>query len=341
MRKCFISTYKGEWQNPANVLKKRLGYEIIELKGKNDASISSKFGLLKKETRNIFNIIINFKKINHKKVIICPNYVCLFLAFLQKLHILKAKTICWYGVYVHNPKWIDILGKIVRFITFSEKSFRILVFSKAEIELYAQKWHMDPKYFIYVPYGDWNDSLSIGKKCMGEGYFFSGGYSNRDYIPLIQIFTGRDEKLIIAASKNNVDLCEWVDRHVLSENISIFYDIESAYFNELLCGSKAVIFAMKHNTGASGQMVILSAMAQHKLIITTYTDVLDEYVQNNKTAIVIDKDDMYEALPNIISKVDADISGYEFLIEAAYEKYKRVFSYGAISESLVRSIGAL
>lgn len=31
MAGCFISTYKGEWKVPANVLKEQLGYEIIEL----------------------------------------------------------------------------------------------------------------------------------------------------------------------------------------------------------------------------------------------------------------------------------------------------------------------
>lgn len=340
MKKCFISTYKGEWMSPANVLKKQLGYEIISLDGKYYPSISNKWVLLRKEIGNVFNIIKNLKRINHSEVIICSNYVCLFLIFLLKLRILKSETICWYGMYVHSPKWVKLLGKIIRLISVSPSTFRIVVFSKAEVNLYAQKWGIDSKGFIYIPYGDWNNSFSQKKVQEGE-YFFSGGYSNRDYIPLIQIFTGRSEKLIIAASKQNTDLVEWMNNHTLSDNISVYYDIDNKNFDELLCSSKAVIFIMKHNTGASGQMVVLNAMANHKLIITTYTDVLNEYVKNNETAIVINKRDVQSLLPDIISKINRDKNAYRFMIDAAYEKYRTVFSYDAISKALVKSIREL
>ncbi len=338
MAGCFISTYKGEWKVPANVLKEQLGYEIIELNGKCSPSISSKWVLLKKEIRNVFNVIQVFKRIDHKKVIICPDYVCLFLAFLQKLHILKVETVCWYGMFVHSPKWVDILGRILRFIVPSEKSFRIIVFSRAEVGLYAKRWDMDPDCFIYVPYGDWNDSLFLGERIEYGGYFFSGGYSNRDYITLIQMFSGRDERLIIAASKHNIDLCAWIDGHTLSKNITVLYDIEKDHSDRLLCGSRAVILVMEHNTGASGQMVILSAMANRKLVITTHTDVLDEYVEDGKTALVIDKEEIGRVLPDIISEIDDDMSAYKTLADAAYERYRTVFSYEAISGALVRAV---
>lgn len=79
MADCFISTYKGEWKDPADVLRERLGYEIIGLDGKGYPSISGKLTLLKVEMRNVFNVIKGFKRIDHKRVIICPDYVCLFL----------------------------------------------------------------------------------------------------------------------------------------------------------------------------------------------------------------------------------------------------------------------
>lgn len=338
MAGCFISTYKGEWKVPAKVLREQLGYEIIELNGKRYPSISSKWVLLKKEVRNVFNVIRNLKRINHKKVIICPDYVFLFLMFLHKFHILKTEMLCWYGMFVHDPKWIDILGWILRIIVPAKRPVRIIVFSRPEIELYAQKWDMDPSCFIYVPYGDWDDSLSLEGEIGEDGYFFSGGYSNRDYIPLIQVFSGRDERLIIAASKHNTDLCAWIDGHTLSKNITVLYDIEKNHFDRLLCGARAVILVMEHNTGASGQMVILSAMANRKLVITTHTDVLDEYVEDGKTALVIDKEEIGRVLPDIISEIDDDMSAYKTLADAAYERYRTVFSYEAISGALVRAV---
>lgn len=85
MAGCFISTYKGEWKVPANVLKEQLGYEIIELNGKCSPSISSKWVLLKKEIRNVFNVIQVFKRIDHKKVIICPRLCLFILSFFAKV----------------------------------------------------------------------------------------------------------------------------------------------------------------------------------------------------------------------------------------------------------------
>ena len=152
------------------------------------------------------------------------------------------------------------------------------------------------------------------------------------------MFSGRDERLIIAASKHNTDLCAWIDGHTLSKNITVLYDIEKDHFDRLLCGARAVILVMEHNTGASGQMVILSAMANRKLVITTRTDVLDEYVEDGKTALVIDKEEIGSVLPDIISEIDDDRGAYKTLADAAHERYRTVFSYEAISGALVRAV---
>lgn len=342
MKSCFISTYKGEWMRPAAVLKDRLGYEIVELNGKEYLSISNRWNLLWKELKNTYNIIRNFKKNNYSDIIICPNYVCLFLLLMQKVHVLKVKKICWYGMYLHNPKWIKRLGKLMKLFSPSLNNFRIIVFSKAELKLYTENWDgvVESRCFRYVPYGDWNNSLS-GPYIQGEGYFFSGGYSNRDYIPLIEAFTGKKEKLFIAASKQNTDLIEWLKRHELSENILIYLDVSQEYFDELLRGAKAVVFVMKYNTGAAGQMVLLNAMANRKLIITTYTDVLDEYVKNNESALVFNKENVQICLQEIIPKVEKNINAYQSMVDRAYEIYKAKFSFEAISEVLVEEISKL
>lgn len=342
MKSCFVSTYKGEWMHPAAVLKDRLGYEIVELNGKEYVSISNRWNLLRKELENTYNILRSLKKINYSDVIICPNYVCLFLLLIQKIHVLKVKKICWFGMYLHDPKWIRRLGKLMKLFSPSSNNFRIIVFSKAELKLYAEHWRgvVDFRCFQYVPYGDWNNSLSA-PYTQGEGYFFSGGYSNRDYIPLIEAFTGKKEKLLIAASKQNTDLIEWLKKHELSKNILLYLDVDQGYFDELLRGAKAVIFVMKYNTGAAGQMVLLNAMANRKLIIATYTDVLDEYVKNNESALVFNKEEVQTCLQEIIPKVERNINAYQSIVDRAYEIYKTRFSFEALSEALVEEIRKL
>ena len=43
-------------------------------------------------------------------------------------------------------------------------------------------------------------------------------------------------------------------------------------------------------------------------------------------------------MPDIISEIDDDMSAYKTLADAAYERYRTVFSYEAISGALVRAV---
>jgi glycosyltransferase involved in cell wall biosynthesis len=338
VKNCFVSTYKGEWIAPATVLRNELGFEIVDLDGKKFPSISSKKILVRKELHNIRNILKHYKEINHSHIVICSNYVALFLLLLQKMHLLKVDTICWYGVYIHSPKMVNLVGNFIKILSTGEEKFKIVVFSKEEVNLYSKAWKISIDSFIYVPYGEWSISMKDSSECKDEGYFFSGGYSNRDYVSLIRLFVDCREKLVIAASKHNIDLVEYVAENEISSNITILFDVDVKKFNELLNKAHCVIFVMKHNTGASGQMVVLNAMKNKKLILSTYTDCLDEYVKDGKEAIVVDKLTMFELFSDYIEQIGMDGRQYQFLVEAAYKKYKDCFSYEAISDSLVKQI---
>jgi glycosyltransferase involved in cell wall biosynthesis len=340
MKNCFISTYPGQCRSVADILVKGLCFEHVQLKGKCYPSISSKKILFIKEFRNCVNSLIHLKEFNGSNILISPNYVMLFLLLLRKLHILKVDTLVWYGVYIHNPKMITAMGKVIPKLLKNNQKFKIILFSRAEKDLYANAWHISEDNFISVPLGEWdqgNDEEAETERC-DEGYFFSGGYSNRDYVSLIKLFNNRKERLVIAASKQNSDLTEYIEKNSVSENITLFYDISQEEFTDLLMKSRATIFIMMHDTGASGQMVVLNAMKHRKLVIATKTDVLNEYIENNVSGIVVNKEEMFSALPDIIAKAERDIGCYNDLIENAYEKYELTYSYTAISRCFITCI---
>lgn len=344
MINCFISTYPGQHQAVADLLVDELGFRHVQFKGRTYPSISNKWVLFKKEFVNCVNAIRHIKEINKSNVLICSNYVVLFLMFLRRISILKVGTLIWYGMFIHSPKMVVAIGKIIKILYKKEQKFRIMLFSKAEIELYASTWHIPKDTFISVPLGEWNqevDRKSKRERAYDKGYFFSGGYSNRDYISLIKLFDNRQERLVIAASKHNRDLIEYVEHNDISDNITLFYDISQKDFTYLLEESHAVIFIMKHNTGASGQLVVLNAMKYKKLVIATKTDVLSEYIEDNISGIVVEKEEMFSMLPQIISDVDIDIGAYRDLIENAYEKYESIYSYTAISKYLIACVKGL
>lgn len=221
---------------------------------------------------------------------------------------------------------------------FGGGDFKVIVFSKEEQRLYAKAWDMPINSFVYVPYGEWNDDIKVKTISEDKGYYFSGGYSNRDYVSLIQVFQGRKDHLIIAASKQNIELVDYLNRNVISDNITIKFDISQVDFDELLCNSHGVIFVMKHNTGASGQMVLLNAMKNRKIIFATYTDCINEYVQDAISAVVADKSKLYESLVEFLETRDSKEDFYKKYVDAAHEKYLNAFSYEAISNSLVNQI---
>lgn len=332
MKNIFISTYTDEWHSPAMILHERLGFVIVELKGKIYPSISSKRILMKKEINNTINIIRHLKVINDSNIIICSNYVMLFLLFLRKVRVLKCRELIWFGVYIHNPQMIKLVKYTISSFMPKNFGFRMVVFSKSEIGLYSSKLGLHSSSIIYVPYGDWGKTF-INIEAKDKGYYFSGGYSNRDYVTLAKYFWGREEKLVIIASKQNFGFYDWVCKNTLPDNIQVFWDVTKEEFDEKLTNSHAIVLAMRYNTGASAQMVILSAMQNRKLVIATYTDCINEYIQNGKTGIVIDKLDDGFDISNCI-----DENQCNNVIEAAYEYYKQHFSYPAIAEQLVTSI---
>lgn len=342
MKNCFISTYPGQHQAVANLLADELGFKHVQFKGRMYPSISNKWVLLKKEFVNCVNAIRHIKEMNKSNILICSNYVVLFLMFLRLINILKVGTLVWYGMFIHSPKMVVVVGKIIKILHKKRQKFKIILFSKAESELYASTWHMPGDIFISVPLGEWSqEGDRKDERDCDKGYFFSGGYSNRDYISLIKLFEDRQERLVIAASRHNRDLIEYVEHNNISDNITLLYDISQKEFTYLLAESHAVIFIMKHNTGASGQLVVLNAMKYKKLVITTRTDVLSEYIENNVSGIVVEKKEMFSMLPKIISVVDTDIGIYRDLIENAYEKYESIYSYTAISKYLIACVKEL
>lgn len=337
MKNVFVSTYRGEWISPAKVLQQNLGFNILELEGKVFPSISSKKILLKKELHNVWNVLKRFKEINHSDILICSNYVTLFLLLLKQIGLLKVKQLLWFGVYIHSPSMVSLVGKLLRLFG-KKKGFKVVVFSREEINLYSKSWNMPKEAFVYVPYGQWNSAREEITTHTDEGYFFSGGYSNRDYVTLIKLFQDTDLPLVIAASRQNTDLTAYVEAHPVSSNIRIYYDINQKAFNALLEKSHCVVFIMKHNTGASGQMVVLNAMRNRKLILSTYTDCLNEYIEDQKEALVISKDALPDVFRGLVESAIHDKKLYEQITENAYQKYLSCFSYEAISRYLTKEI---
>lgn len=346
MRNLFITTYDGEWKGPAGVLQERLGYELLELHGKEYGNFPTKGELLGKELGNSRNLFRHRREIDGAGTVICSNYCALVLLLMKKLRLVSFDRLLWFGVYVHRPKMIGVCRRLIHFALPREElsaggeavKFRVVVFSRPEIGLYEKGFALSREHFLYVPYGEWNPAKQLAPGG-DEGYYFSGGYANRDFVTLAQLFQDRPWRLVIAASRANTDFVRYCGEHTLSDNITVHWDIPAEEFNRLLRFSHAVILLMKYNTGASGQVVLLTALEHEKLIIASYTDVVDEYVQDERTGLIL-REKSQKALEAVMKRV-SDPAQQEHMAElarAGRRHYEETFSYRAIADYLEREL---
>lgn len=228
-----------------------------------------------------------------------------------------------------------MVRKVLHMTMSKHAELKIVVFSRPEIKLYADSFGLKENSFIYVPYGEWDRNRKL-LETRDEGYCFSGGYANRDFVTLVERFQNRSWPLIVAASRENTDLVQYVEQHTVSNNIKIYWDIPADEFNRLLRCSHTVIMLMKYNTGASGQIVVLTALEYGKLVVASYTDVIDEYVKNDVTGLIL-QDKSQESLDQAMDIVFSENMAERCrkLAQAGHKYYRDTFSYEAIEAYLV------
>jgi glycosyltransferase involved in cell wall biosynthesis len=114
-----------------------------------------------------------------------------------------------------------------------------------------------------------------------RGYIFCGGRTNRDFSTVFKAASQLDCPTIIVADKG-VDFPSDVPEH-----ISIYRDISSEVFQDLLQGARIVVLALKRPDISSGQVVLNRAMRSGKPVIVTDIAGIDDYVTAGKDAILV------------------------------------------------------
>jgi glycosyltransferase involved in cell wall biosynthesis len=164
-----------------------------------------------------------------------------------------------------------------------------VLFSQFERRLYAESLRLTDDRMSYVPYGNLNDSEPDDPSApllhgLREGeFFFSGGYSNRDYLSLIEVFGELPYELVIVCSALNTEISE----SNLPANIRVLREVPSGVFDSYVKAARACIIPIAHDTGAAGQSCLLRYMKHRKIIIATNTGIIREYVQDKTSGILV------------------------------------------------------
>ena len=106
-----------------------------------------------------------------------------------------------------------------------------------------------------------------------------------------------------------------------------------------MCGAKACIIPLKHDSGASGQSVMLRLMRNRKAIIANDFGSVRGYIADGESGRLID--DLALDLPEIVDMIERDPKIAAAWGAAAYDRYCRCFSREAGGKALGRIIEPL
>jgi glycosyltransferase involved in cell wall biosynthesis len=299
--------------------------------------IKSKAAHLRDIILDLFFLLRNVNRLRQAREIIGIGPMALNVALLLKLGLLPScKRAYWFGLFVHSPRWLRILRLVFRFL--DSKRIHFVIFSEFERTLYANALGLDASRISYIPYGNMNEEAepepdasvgeSISKDPMLREFFFSGGYSNRDYLSLIETFKELPLNLVIICSRLNTEITDVP----IPANVRVLRDMPSEKFDAYVKAAKACIIPIAHDTGAAGQSCLLRYMKYKKLIIATDTGIIREYVADGISGILVKNN--REGLASAVRAVTIGVEKYQKYGDAAYKRYMEQFSSQAIARRI-------
>lgn len=306
----------------------KFGFELLQLSDFEIHRAQSKWAHLRGLLRQSIDLLRSLGRLRRCRVVIAIGPISYLIKLLRRLGLVRYETSFCLGWHVRSPRWFPVFRALSRLDGGGD---RYIVFSEWEIDLYQAKLGIARERMYFLPYGDWSAAPVEATPVPASGdYYFAGGYSNRDYPALIAAFRTIPARLVIIGSALNKEI---VDSE-LPANVTVLRDVPGAVFDDFVRNAKACIIPLKHDTGASGQSVMLRLMKHRKAIVATDFGSVRGYVVNGESGLLVE--DMGRDLPAIVARLASDPALADALGAAAYGRYCRYFSLQAGGEALGR-----
>lgn len=190
------------------------------------------------------------------------------------------------------PYQVTFMSKIRDYfyrIALQDKDCYATVNNSVLSDIYNQNLNLSARSF-FVLKDSINDIESIKEDYKpGENYVFFGGSAGRDFELMIEV----------ARRLSNIPFVFVVKKQYfpvvneLPKNISIYFDISIEEFNVRLSNCSLLALPIKVDTPA-GILVIITAGLKAKLVISSNTISIREYINNNKNGILLDTSSIEE-----------------------------------------------
>ena len=309
-------------------ISERFGFDVVQLSDYEIHRAQSKWAHLRGLARQSCDLVRSLGRLRRSRVVIAIGPISYLIKLLRRLGLVRYDTSFCLGWHVRSPRWFPVFRTLSRL---DGPGDHYIVFSEFEVGLYETNLGIARERMHFLPYGDWSPETSESAPEATEGdYYFAGGYSNRDYPALIAAFRDIPARLVIVCSALNKEL----DAIDLPANVTVLRDLPSERFDAYLRDAKACIIPLKHDTGASGQSVMLRLMRHRKAIIATDFGSVRGYVVDGESGLLVK--DIARDVPAAVAAIERDPDAAAALGAAAYERYCRHFSRQAGGDALGR-----
>jgi glycosyltransferase involved in cell wall biosynthesis len=327
-RRVLVQPGRNAFPDMVRFIAETFDFDVLELSDYEIHRALSKWAHLRGLIRQSFDLLRSLGRLRDCRAVIAIGPISYLIKLLHRLGLVRYETSFCLGWHVRSPRWFPVFRALSRL---DGPGDHYIVFSEFEIGLYEKNLGIARERMHFLPYGDWSpDKSGEAPAAAGGDYYFAGGYSNRDYPALIAAFRHIPARLVIVCSALNKEI---VDAE-LPPNITVLRDLPGAAFEAYVRDAKACIIPLKHDSGASGQSVMLRLMRNRKTIIATDFGSVRGYVVDGESGRLVK--DMARDLPAIIAEIERDPDGAAALGAAAYQRYCRYFSFAAGGEALGR-----
>jgi glycosyltransferase involved in cell wall biosynthesis len=328
----FYREFQYQEVDIARFLAQRHAFDNLYRTAGNPQANRNKWFFIKHILLDMLFILKRRKQISGYGHILALWHSSLAFIILKWLRLVDYDRLLWFGFSVRSPFW----ARVYRWVAgLDPDNTWFVVFTEKEVAEYAAKLDIAPSRLLFIAHGDWPQPIDLPSEFgpdpeidLETPFYFTGGFTNRDYRPVIEAFRELGHRLIIVCSQSNSD----VVNDELPDNVRVYRDITFPEFELLLQASKAVIIPLKRDTGAAGHSVLVRSMRNGKIVIANNFQIMHNYVENGVDGVLLD--DLARQLKPTVLAIENDPDRFRPIQQAALARFERDYSQDALERRM-------
>jgi glycosyltransferase involved in cell wall biosynthesis len=200
----------------------------------------------------------------------------------------------------------------------SRRCMGILTNSTAEIETMSERYALPTGRFRFVPLNSTLANASFSEQ--DDGYVLSAGRTLRDYPTLLEAVKNRVGKLVIICGRDD----QFTDP--IPPHVTILREIDFDTYVDYIKRCTLLAIPLKSTGRATGQVVMLDAMAIGKPVIVTRTPGTVDYIRDGKNGVLVEPGDV-AGLRDAINSLINDQETRHRLRTQAYRDVQALYTF--------------